>query len=176
VKTRFLLKAATDDVHRELDDRLSALDLATDDGYRRFLGFQARTVPAMEGALAAAGLSDLIAGWEEGRRAASLESDLSALGHSMPSPASAPPITTAAEALGAAYVLEGSRLGGRILRGRVGKHLPARFLGESTHNPWPHVVAALDRHLHSEADIDQARLAARRTFGFFLDAAKEAGL
>lgn len=173
---RFALKAATDDVHRELDDRLSALDLATDDGYRRFLGFHARTVPAIEGALAAAGLAELVDGWGEGRRSEALKSDLSALGHSMPAPAPAPPITTTAEALGAAYVLEGSRLGGRVLRGRVGKHLPARFLGESTHNPWPHVVAALDRHLHSEADVDEARLAARRTFGFFLDAAKEAGL
>ena len=173
---RFALKAATDDVHRELDDRLSALDLATDDGYRRFLGFHARTGPAIEGALVAAGLSKLIEGWDEGRRSEALKSDLGVLGQSMPAPAAAPPITTTAEALGAAYVLEGSRLGGRILRGRVGKHLPARFLGESGHNPWPRVVAALDRHLHSEADVDEARHSARRTFGFFLDAAKEAGL
>lgn len=173
---RFALKAATDDVHRELDDRLSALDLATDEGYRRFLGFQARTVPAIEGALAAAGLSELVLGWDEGRRSDALQSDFSALGQSMPAPAAAPSITSTAEALGAAYVLEGSRLGGRVLRGRVGKHLPARFLGESGHNPWPRVVAALDRHLRSDADVDAARRAARRTFGFFLDAAKEAGL
>ncbi|MCL6684417.1 biliverdin-producing heme oxygenase [Sphingomonas alba] len=173
---RFVLKAATDDVHRELDDRLSQLNLATAEDYGRFLGFQARTVPAIEGALAAAGLASLVTGWEQGRRSEALRSDLSSLGQPMPQPAAPPSISTTAEALGAAYVLEGSRLGGRVLRGRVGKGLPARFLGEGQHNSWPHVVAALDRLLGSEADLDAAKQAARRTFAFFLDAAGEAGL
>ena len=60
---RFALKAATDDIHRELDDRLSRLDLGRVEDYRRFLEFQARTVPAVEGALACAGLGDFVEGW-----------------------------------------------------------------------------------------------------------------
>jgi heme oxygenase len=176
LKTRFALKAATDDIHRELDDRLSRLDLARDADYRRFLSFHARPVPPIEGALAAAGLDQLVDGWDAGRRADAIEADLGALGQAMPSPASPPAIRGTAEALGAAYVLEGSRLGGRVLRGRVGRGLPALFISGGEHNPWPHVVAALDRYLQSGAEVAAAENAARRTFGFFLDAAREAGL
>lgn len=173
---RFALKAATEDVHRDLDERLSRLDLATGADYRRFLSFQARTVPAIEAALAEAGIGALVEGWGARRRSQAIAADLRALGHTMPEPARIKVPSDAAAMLGTAYVLEGSRLGGRVLRRRVGEGLPASFLSESGHNSWPHVVAALDRHLSSDADVAAAGLAARQTFGFFLDAAREAGL
>jgi hypothetical protein len=45
MKTRFALKAAIDDVHRELDDRLSRLNLSDPAEYALFLKIQARAVP-----------------------------------------------------------------------------------------------------------------------------------
>src|SRR5690348_326497 len=142
MKTRFALKAATDDVHRELDERLSRLDLARPDDYRQFLRVQARTVPPIEAALAAGGLGDLVNGWANARRTAALEADLATLGEPMPEPAASPAVTTVAELLGTAYVLEGSRLGGRVLREQVGEGLPTCFLAaDGTLGAWPGITA-----------------------------------
>ncbi len=174
--TRLALKAATDDIHRELDERLSRLDLASTADYRRFLGFHAQTIPPFEEALAAAGASRLIDDWEAGRRSAAIETDLSALGEPMPAPIAVPPIRGTAELLGTAYVLEGSRLGGRVLKRRVGNGLPSSFLGHSSHAPWSAVVATLDRHLYSDELVGEAKAAARHCFGMFLNAAREDGI
>jgi heme oxygenase len=176
VVTRLALKAATDDVHRELDERLSRLDLACSADYRRFLAFHARTVPPFEEALAAAGASRLIDDWDSGRRAEAIETDLAALGEPMPKPVAVAPIRGLAELLGTAYVIEGSRLGGKVLRRRVGTGLPASFLGHSRHTPWPAVVAALDRLLYSDQLLAEAQATARRCFGLFLSTAREDGI
>ena len=174
--TRFTLKAATDDIHRELDGRLSRLNLAEAGDYRRFLSFHARTIPPFEEALAAAGVGKLIDGWDRSRRSGAIATDLAALGEPMPVPAAVGPIRGTAELLGTAYVIEGSRLGGRMLRDRVGSDLPANFLGYSDRSAWPMVVAALDRHVYSDGQIGEAKDAARRCFALFLNVAREAGL
>jgi len=174
---RFALKAATDDIHRELDEKLSRLNLGKPEDYRRFLGFQARTVPPVERALASGGLGDLVEGWCDARRTADIESDLAALGEPMPPAAPVPAIAGTAELLGTAYVLEGSRLGGRVLRGRVAEGLPASFLGDDgSLGPWPALIAVLERFLHSEALLGEAKDAARRSFAWFVQIADEAGL
>jgi heme oxygenase len=174
---RFALKAATDDIHRELDRRLSRLDLAEPSDYRRFLSFHARTVPPLEKALAGAGASTLLTGWDKSRRASAIRTDLEALGEAMPAPVAVPPIKNAAQLLGTAYVVEGSRLGGRVLRQRVGEGLPASFLNQSeARYPWPTLVAALDRLLCSDALVGEAKDAARRCFTLFLNVAREAGI
>ena len=174
--TRLALKAATDDVHRELDDRLSRLDLRKPADYRRFLHVHARAVPPVEAALDRGGLDALVEGWCAGRRGPAIESDLAALGDEMPPAADPPAIHGVAELLGTAYVLEGSRLGGRVLRRQVGDGLPATFLSESSPNPWPALIAVMDRHLDSDTLVGEAKSAARRTFALFLDAATEAGV
>ena len=174
--TRLALKAATDDIHRELDERLSRLDLASAADYRRFLGFHAQTVPPFEEALAAAGASELIDDWDAGRRTAAIATDLAALGEPMPAPITVPPIRCTAELLGTAYVLEGSRLGGRVLKRRVGDGLPSSFLGHSGHAHWSAVVATLDRHLYSDDLIGEAKAAARNCFRIFLKTALEDGM
>ena len=174
--TRLALKAATDDIHRELDERLSRLDLASAADYCRFLSFHAQTIPPFEEALAAAGASELIDDWESGRRTAAIQTDLAALGEPMPAPIAVPPIRGVAELLGTAYVLEGSRLGGRALKRQVGDGLPSSFLGHSSHAPWPAVVATLERLLYSDELIGEAKAAARHCFGIFLNAAREDGI
>lgn len=174
---RFALKAATDDIHQELDDALSQLDLARLSDYRRFLEFQARTVPAIEWKLAALGIDDLLEGWSEARRGPALVADLKALGEAMPSTLPAPVIDGTAQTLGAAYVLEGSRLGSRVLRQRVADGLPVRFLnGGETITPWLSLLSAIERLLHSETLLEDAKVAARRTFAWFLSGAREAGI
>lgn len=174
--TRFALKAATDDVHRELDDRLSRLDLSEPADYRRFLRIHARAVPPVEAELAKAGLDALVSGWCKGRRGPAIKSDLAALGDEMPPPAELPPIAGVGELLGTAYVLEGSRLGGRVLRHRVGEGLPSSFLSEPETNPWPALIAVMDRQLYSDSLVGEAKSAARRCFTLFLDVASEAGI
>jgi heme oxygenase len=177
MKTRFALKAATDDVHRELDERLSRLDLARPEDYRRFLHVQARTVPPIEAALAAGGLDELVEGWSETRRTAALQTDLAELGDNMPEPAAAPAMSSVAALLGTAYVLEGSRLGGRVLTSHVGPDLPSSFLAaDGALGAWPAVVAALDRLLYSDDLIGEAKDAARQCFALFLNVAAEAGI
>ena len=174
---RFALKAATDGIHRELDERLSTLDLATKADYRRFLDFHARTVPAVEGSLASGGLGDLVEGWCEGRRSDAIAADLAALGDPMPKPVEAPTFAGVGHLLGAAYVLEGSRLGGRMLERRVGPGLPKAFLkGDGSLGPWPALIAVMDRLLYSDSLLDEAKIAARRCFTLFLTVAHEAGI
>lgn len=174
---RFALKSATDDIHRELDERLSCLDLAKEPDYRRFLDFQARSVPSVEGALATAGLGNLIEGWCAARRTNAIEADLEELGGSMPPASPAPAIAGTAQLLGTAYVLEGSRLGSRVLRRRVGDGLPVRFLSDDgSLGPWPQLIAAIDRLLDSDTLLSEAKDAARRSFSWFLQIAREAGI
>lgn len=174
---RFALKAATDDAHRALDDRLSRLDLANRSDYRRFLLFQGRAVPPLEGALAAAGLDALVDGWSACRRTDALASDLKALGDAVPQPAQAPSISGTGDLLGMAYVVEGSRLGGRVLAQQVGAGFPSAFLtADPLYGTWPSLIAVLERGLYSDALLGEAKDAARRCFALFMDVADEAGI
>jgi len=174
---RFALKAATDDIHRELDERLSRLDLATEDDYRRFLDFHARTVPAVEASLASGGLGEMVKCWCAARRSGAIAEDLAALGDPMPKPTDAPALAGVGDLLGAAYVLEGSRLGGRVLERRVAPGLPKAFLkGDGSLGPWPALIAVMERLLYSDSLLGEAKSAARRCFTLFLTVAHEAGI
>lgn len=177
VKNRFALKAATDGIHRELDERLSRLDLARSDDYRRFLHFHGRSVPAVESALEAGGLDAFVEGWSDHRRSEAIAHDLAELGEPMPKPIATTPLSGVGELLGTAYVLEGSRLGGRVLKQRVGNGFPSRFLsGSDGRGPWLHVIAALDGLLYSDRRLSEATHAARNCFALFLGVAEEAGI
>lgn len=172
---RFDLKAATDDIHQELDEALSRLNLGDPADYARFLAIHARAVPSIETALIDGGVAALIDGWGSERRSDAIMADLAALGYAMPEPADAPEIRGSSELLGAAYVFEGSRLGGQVLRRRVGEGLPVSYLSQSrSTDPWAAVVAALDRLIYSDAEFGEATDAARRCFTLFLSAAREA--
>ena len=174
---RFALKAATDDIHGELDDLLSRLDLTDPADYARFLMFHGRTVPPLEDALAAGGLGDLVPEWLGARRGRALRADLGALGLAPPVAAEPPPIVGTAQLLGAGYVLEGSRLGAKVLQKRVGAGLPNSFLsGSGTAGPWPALTSVIERLLDSDVLVDDAKTAARRSFAWFLSVAHEAGI
>ncbi|QNM83535.1 biliverdin-producing heme oxygenase [Sphingomonas sabuli] len=173
---RQALKAATDDVHHLLDTMLSGLTLSNPADYRRFLLIQARVVPPLERALDAFGMADHVPGWAEHRRAGLLQQDLAQLGEPMPAEVRIDPFETLGQALGAAYVLEGSRLGGRILERNVGPEMPTTFLHPKEQKAaWPALVDTIDTGLYADG-LEEAKSAARQCFVAFLGVAREAGL
>ena len=173
---RFALKQATHDFHQDLDSRISRLDLSRDEDYRAFLKLHARAVPPIECGLAHAGLSHWVAGWNKDGRSLHIAADLAAVGESMPRSSPAPEFDSIGAMLGAAYVLEGSRLGARVLRRQVGDGLPTDYLNDRSLDRWPEVAAAIEKHLNTDGRVSDAKDAARFCFGIFLDAAREAGL
>ncbi|WP_203309565.1 biliverdin-producing heme oxygenase [Sphingomonas beigongshangi] len=144
------------------------LDDATD--YGLFLVAHAQALHVVETALA--GDSTLPA-WRP--RAALLAADLAALGLAMPAPAPAiaPPDDPDGR-WGALYVIEGSRLGGRVLAKTVPSALPTAYLAAvHEQGEWRTLLAAIDAR--GAASDDRARAAiirgARQTFALFAAAA-----
>ena len=177
MKARFALKRATQAAHDRLDAQLSRLDLSRPDDYRAFLLIQAKVVPGLERALEQSGLSYLVEGWSAHRRCELLRSDLSMLGVDLPESAEFSAFPTEAATLGAAYVLEGSRLGAQILVRQVSSAMPSQFLKPPAgQSPWPSLVAVLDRFLYSDQRLGEATQAALECFAAFLAAAYETGL
>ncbi|WP_288938238.1 biliverdin-producing heme oxygenase [uncultured Sphingomonas sp.] len=146
------------------------LDDATD--YGLFLVAHAQALHVVETALA--GDSTLPA-WRP--RAALLAADLAALGLAMPASAPAPAIARLDDPdgrWGALYVIEGSRLGGRVLAKTVPSALPTAYLAAvHEQGEWRTLLAAIDAR--GAASDDRARAAiirgARQTFALFAAAA-----
>lgn len=122
------LRAATATVHEAVERRFAGHDLACRDQYAAFLAMQGAALVPLERALEAAGIARDLPDWPQRRRADALLGDLAALGRGAPAATPAPMIAPGAEALGAAYVLEGSRLGAAVLRRRLAPGLPDAFL------------------------------------------------
>jgi heme oxygenase len=85
-----------------------------------------------------------------------------------------PELTSTAEAVGGAYVLEGSTLGGRVIsrhvRGRFGPDVACSFLecyGSETRERWQSFRAALERYASSREVEDPIIAGARATFRSF---------
>ncbi len=166
------LRAATREAHERVDRAFAEHDLTQPRSYGRFLQAHAAALLPLEVALAAAGAAAMIEEWDEHRRASLLTNDLAELGLA-PAPAmTAPSLADEAELAGALYVLEGSRLGGAVLRRQVPPGLPAAFLGaRQTGGRWTRFVASLDQMLYSPQRLDAAIRAALDTFNCFERAA-----
>jgi heme oxygenase len=164
------LRRATADAHATVDGIFSRVDLASASGYRAFLAAQAIAHLPVEAALDAAGAERMFADWPQRRRATLLRADLEELGGAIEF-GPAPLLADAAEIAGAAYVIEGSRLGGVLLRRSVGPGLPVRFLSAPAEpGAWRALLLRLDEVLADEAALERATAAARRVFGLFADA------
>ena len=165
------LKSGTLDLHREAERHVRILDPdATASTYECYLtrmyGFHA----ALEAAFAAHhGLA--VAGFDAaGRRKQHLlAADLATFGVGVASlPRSPePPLLTLDHALGAAYVIEGSTLGGAFILSRLQPEICAgatAFLGgyrKETGPMWRRFGAIVEAAAH---DLDQLVVAARATF------------
>lgn len=117
---REYLKAATAAAHQRVDDAFGRHDITRREGYGRFLLGHAAVLPAMERSLEAAGIDRILPDWAARRRREALARDLAALGLAGPLPRPVTPPDGTARLLGAAYVLEGSRLGAALLLRRAG--------------------------------------------------------
>jgi heme oxygenase len=169
---REALRAATADAHEALDRALSERPIGDVASYGRFLLMHAEALPTLEAALVRGGFGRACPGWAATRRTDALLADLAGLGLPVPRPRSAPP-ARGARAWGVAYVIEGARLGGRVLerRARAGGEpsvlANARFLSHRDALPWPRFVAALEAALPTARDIDAAAGGAAEAFGMY---------
>ncbi len=173
MSARFALKAATSDAHERLDAQFSRFDLAKPSDYRAFLLAQAGAFLPTEAALDAAGAARVMVDWSERRRAGALVADLTALELVAPAPVHIPPILGEAAILGAAYVLEGSRLGGAMLLRRTSASSPTAFLSAGNPKLWRAFVTYLDQRLSSPNDIAAASAAASSVFEAFASSASD---
>jgi heme oxygenase len=170
-----ILRTRTRREHVRTEAIFSDFDLQSRVGYARFLIAQASASLAVEQSLESAGVTDVVADWPERRRGHLLRDDLAQLdvgGVKLQPPTS---FGSSAEIMGAVYVLEGSRLGGKVLRKQVFGTAPTRFLGaDSRPGAWRDFLASLDRGLSGERDIRLAVAAARGVFAKFATAGREA--
>lgn len=168
---RFALRDHTQADHARLDARAGALDLSRDDDYKRFMGWQARLVPALEAHLDASGMEEVLPDWPRRRRSEALMADLDALGITPPQAVSVRLPDGRAALWGIAYVLEGSRVGGAMLERSVSDNWRGRATRFLTHGHkdrlWPRFTAALDAAQFEENELAEAIASARDVFALF---------
>jgi heme oxygenase len=162
-RTRGILRDGVRSAHARLDAAVSRFDLADPRDYAAVLRAHARALPPLEASVAPFAWS----GWRP--RTHLLVADLAALGQPAPAVLAAPALDEAA-AWGSQYVLEGSRLGGRVLAGRIRAGAPCAYLsafldGEA----WRTFQEALETAAEDGGDgwISDALVGARAAFGLF---------
>ena len=172
---RSLLRAATAPDHQRVDDAFGGFDLSNRDDYRAFLVAQAQPLATVEAAVDAIDPVAFLPDWRERRRVSLIAADLADL--DTPLPVAVPfELTDPAAALGAIYVLEGSRLGGALLARNVPMDLPDRFIRcPPAPKRWRGLIAVLDRELTSDDQRDAAVAAARAVFDLFWRSARQHG-
>lgn len=169
---RNTLRAATRQDHERVDQLGGAFDLTRPSDYQAFLLAHAAVLPGVETALDSAPPDDLPPAWAQRRRTAALTADLAALGLSPP-PQAAGPVTLPDRAtrLGALYVLEGSRLGGAVLRRRLAAaqpEAPDAYLAHGAGQPfWRSFLDWLDSQAMKGPETDAAVDGARQVFKAF---------
>jgi heme oxygenase len=163
---RAKLRGATADEHRRTEEAFAAALAGFPDSYGDFLRAHAAAFPAVGRALEARlDWAPWSARWRD------LEADLAALRQAAPAPVALDPAASLGEALGMAYVLEGSRMGGMILLKSVPVDLPHDYLaGARDRGPWLQLQALLAA---AAPDMEAAAIAgARRAFDAFRRAAE----
>lgn len=168
------LRHATQDWHARLDALFAGFDLAHHGDYGAFLQAHAAAALPVESALDHAGVSTLLPDWPLRGRSALLVSDLAALGLKVPEDFSPLAFETKGALWGAAYVLEGSRLGGTVLAKRLALGLPRQYLtAAQPSSAWPQFLKQLDAALQSPLQLEHAVAAAQDTFALFETAGRQ---
>lgn len=151
--------------HKRTEESFAEALSALPESYGQYLQIHAAAFPAVGRALETA---FAWAPWQE--RWIDLQEDLRRLGVSKPSPLDVNPAASPAEALGMAYVLEGSRMGSAIILRSIPEALPTAYLrGGSNVAPWHKVKGML-----TEADPRDCQgvvTGARTAFAAFRTAA-----
>jgi heme oxygenase (biliverdin-IX-beta and delta-forming) len=174
MSARTALRAETRDAHERVDALFGRFDLGTRDGYAAFLATQASAFLPVEAALDAAGAAVFVPDWPERRRGAALRADLADLSVTAPELSLPPPhFPGKAPVLGALYVIEGSRLGGALLKRALPAAFPRRFLdARQAAGSWRRLLELIERDLFRPEARSAAIAAACAVFERFARAAE----
>ena len=143
------LRAATQ-IHQErIDSLFSSISLADRNSYGAFLLAQAAAHIPTEDALAFGGVAAIVHDWSKRQRSDLIREDLAGMGLGMPQPAGVLKFQSESGLLGALYVIEGSRLGGTVLRRSVSPGLPVRFLSDGNSAAWRESLAPVRSAIRS---------------------------
>jgi heme oxygenase len=161
---RAILRRQTSEAHARLDALASRLDLSRGADYGVFLAASACALIPLEERLDMAGIADLLPDWPERRRSEAVRADLAGLGLPPLAAMALPPEPPGPDWLpGAAYALEGSRLGARLLLRQVQAGADPlatgnmRYLRHGEGRPyWQSFLAALDGAQRRGLDMTQA--------------------
>ena len=171
-----MIREATRTSHSRLDIALSRLDIAIPLCYEAFLRSQAEALFPIEAALEAGGIEELIPDWTLRVRTPALERDLATLGIVI-KPLPAPAFKTAAEMLGAVYVLEASRMGERVMLARLAENPDSDTMNATAYlrhgfgkRFWPSFLTLLENHPAALADPAGVVHGAEIAFAMFEDA------
>jgi heme oxygenase len=171
---RAALRAATRDDHGRVDALFARFDLTRPADYRRFLAAQAAAHIPVEAALDRAGAGTVLPDWTSRQRADLLRADLAEAGGGPVAPYVAPNFSGRSALLGGLYVIEGSRLGGAVLRRGLPPDAPARFLGAPTEpGAWRQFIATMDTLIGSPDEVAEAVAAAQAVFRLFERAGRD---
>ncbi len=163
-----VLRDATASAHERVDAAFSSYDLADPAGYAAFLHAHAEALLPIEAALDAVGAERLIDDWPDRRRGGAIRRDLEALGEIVPPVPAFPSIDEDAQIAGALYVLEGSRLGGKLLARQVPKEFPRAYLdADQGSGNWRKLLDRLDLILYDAEAMNSAIGAALEVFAAF---------
>lgn len=184
-RLRFRLRAETQSQHEALDRSFAGLlpvpEIAA---YRHFLRMNHAAHGGVEAWLAATPLTEWLPEWPEWSRLPDLEADMDVMGLA---PVALPPFTPGTgglpEAVGVAYVLEGSRLGAVFMHRAFEKAgASARMPGASFRylrcsgegKRFSHLTARMDDLAFTQEETERSTGAARSTFDYFMRARDDA--
>lgn len=172
------IREATRMSHSRLDVALAKLDLAIPLYYEGFLRSQAEALFPLEAALEANGIESLIPDWIQRIRTPALERDLATLNITC-NPLPLPPFGSAAEMLGAVYVLEASRMGARVMLARLAEHPDSDAMNATAYlrhgfgkRFWPSFLTLLEAHPAAQSDTAGVVHGAEIAFAMFENALK----
>lgn len=168
---RARLRQATAPLHEQVDTAFSGFAFEHPGDYRQFLRAHCRVLSAAEIALENAGIAELLDDWPRRVRRHVLLADLAELGSSPPVALEVPELSDIACCWGVAYVLEGSRLGGRVLARQIRETNPTAPVRYLEHGDvarlWPTFLARLE-HAASDCAWEPMLEAAEATFSWWL--------
>ncbi|MGN6374638.1 MAG: biliverdin-producing heme oxygenase [Sphingomonas sp.] len=168
------LRDGTRDAHDRLDALFARFDLSSPAGYADFLAAHAEALLPIEAALDASPVALVTPDWPARRRGGLIAADLAALGRSVPPVAPQPPIADPVAIAGTLYVIEGSRLGGKVLARQVGPDFPLAYL-DAPQEPggWRALLTSIDSMLHDGEETARAVGAAIAIFDRFYRAGRQ---
>lgn len=167
------IREATQMSHCRLDVALAKLDLAIPLYYEGFLRSQAEALFPIEAALETNGIESLIPDWTQRIRTPALERDLATLNITC-NPLPLPEFGSAAEMLGAVYVLEASRMGARVMLARLAEHPDSDAMNATAYlrhgfgkRLWPSFLTLLETHPAAQSDTAGVVHGAETAFAMF---------